>query len=154
MNKTIADAAPKSSFVKSDLFIFIRPFGKNCKLYLNYSKNTVASQGQSVRRAVTGSFIDAMTAGIRPPITDVIMQTVTSMRVSKGFMTATLSSSVSVLSMAFVGISESAERIIPIMPEKMPIINVSALKTLQISLFLAPRALKIPISLVLSITEE
>lgn len=42
---------------------------------------------------------------------------------------------------------------IPMNPLHKPIINVSALKTRVMSFFLAPKALKIPISLVLSNTE-
>ena len=40
----------------------------------------------------------------------------------------------------------------PIMPDTNPIIQVSALNTLEISLLRAPKLLKIPISLVLSKT--
>ena len=52
-----------------------------------------------------------------------------------------------------VGINRSKVIPIPISPDNKPIINVSALNTLEISFFDAPIALKIPISYVLSNTE-
>ena len=53
----------------------------------------------------------------------------------------------------FIGIVQIPENNTPIKPAIKPIIKVSAVKTLFISLLLAPTALKIPISLILSNTE-
>ena len=53
----------------------------------------------------------------------------------------------------FIGIFNKIVIVIPSNPEIKPMINVSALKTLEISFFLAPMALKIPISFVLSKTQ-
>ena len=52
-----------------------------------------------------------------------------------------------------IGILRSSVTPIPMTPAVKPIINVSALKTRETSFLLAPIALKIPISFVLSNTE-
>ena len=53
----------------------------------------------------------------------------------------------------FIGIFSSTVMPMPSAPETKPTIKVSALNTLEISLFDAPIALRIPISFVLSSTE-
>ena len=52
-----------------------------------------------------------------------------------------------------VGIIKILAIAIPSIPENIPIINVSALNTRFMSFFLAPSALNIPISYVLSKTD-
>ena len=52
-----------------------------------------------------------------------------------------------------VGIIKILAIAIPSIPENIPIINVSALNTRFMSFFLAPSALNIPISFVLSKTD-
>ena len=52
-----------------------------------------------------------------------------------------------------IGIFKITVNNIPIIPERRPIIKVSALNTLDTSFFLEPKLLKTPISLVRSITD-
>ena len=62
---------------------------------------------------------------------------------------AILDISVTFLIIMFIGIFRITVTRIPIIPEQDPTINVSALKTREISFLLAPIALKIPIYFVL-----
>ena len=70
-----------------------------------------------------------------------------------GFNCATFGKSVRLSITWLIGIVNNHAIPIANSPEHIPIIKVSALKTLVISFFLAPIALKIPISFVLSKTD-
>ena len=107
----------------------------------------------SVLNASTGSFLLATIAGINPPINVRIKLTIINNKAWYGFIRATFSKSVNSSKIALAGISKSLAIIIPNNPDVSPIINVSALNTRVTSFLRAPKALNIPISLVLSKTD-
>ena len=107
----------------------------------------------SERKATTGSFLLAYLDGISPDIivnpTDMIIKVIPPAIGNEAtfFMPDKFSM------MMFIGMFSKMVMIIPNVPDINPIMNVSALNTLETSFFLAPIALKIPISLVLSRTD-
>ena len=107
----------------------------------------------SLLSAITGSFLAASLDGIRPPINvsmTLMMTSITPPFQGSADTPATLMKlSITLL----IGILISTVTPIPMSPEKRPMINVSALNTLEISFFEAPMLRRIPISLVLSRTE-
>lgn len=107
----------------------------------------------SVRKAVTGSFRDALLAGISPEISVRQMLTAIRIRQCKGFNDAIPLTPAREAIIALTGKVSIPATTTPTSPAKNPIINVSALKTLAISFFLAPMARRIPISLVRSMTD-
>ena len=108
----------------------------------------------SLLRATTGSCFAAFLDGIKPPIkVNIILNIISISDAVIEILALILEFSVSLWITAFmIGINV---KVIPIPkhPDKRPIINVSALNIDDIFLLDAPIALKIPISLVLSITE-
>ena len=107
----------------------------------------------SVLRATTGSFLLAYLDGINPDITVKIMLIKTNIIAEFIGKVATLFIPAKLFIIIFIGIFRSKVITIPNVPDISPIINVSALNTRDISFFLAPIALKIPISFVLSKTD-
>lgn len=107
----------------------------------------------SLLSAITGSFLAASLDGISPPINvsmTLIMTNITPPFQGSDDTPATLMKlSITLL----IGMLISIVTPIPMSPEKRPIINVSALNTLEISFFEAPMLRRIPISFVLSSTE-
>ena len=102
---------------------------------------------------ITGSFLDAILDGIKPAIIVSNILIITST-------IAPLNGNLAILDIPtidfiriLIGIFSKIVVPIPNNPDINPIINVSALNTLDISFLLAPIALSIPISLVLSSTD-
>ena len=107
----------------------------------------------SVLNAITGSFLLAIFAGINPAIIVNIILIATSMIPATAGNDTFISTPVRLNIILFIGIVNNTVIPIPINPEINPIMNVSALNTLDISFLDAPIALNIPISFVLSNTD-
>ena len=108
----------------------------------------------SVRNASTGSFFAALREGINPPITVIMILIKINTPADSSGNTAPKSSILDTVWMTLlIGISSNHVMPIPMIPEKIPMMNVSALNNCEIFLFDAPSARRIPISFVLSITE-
>lgn len=107
----------------------------------------------SVRRASTGSFFDAIRAGIKPAINvRTTLITINAILLTNGN-DARPDTPVKALSMALIGSVNNKAINIPNTPATNPIMVVSALNTFDTSRLLAPTERNTPISLVLSITE-
>ena len=87
--------------------------------------------------------------GIKPPIKVITKLIIIKIIICLKLKIATLESEVTFFIIILTGIINTFVTIIPNIPEDIPIIKFSALNTLDISFFLAPKLLKIPISLVL-----
>jgi hypothetical protein len=107
----------------------------------------------SLRKAITGSFFDAIRAGINPAINvRSILIRIKIMAPWVGRM-ATLERSVRDRIIAFMGKRSKMVVPMPKRPAAKPMVSVSALNTLEMSLLEAPMERSTPISLVLSKTE-
>ena len=95
----------------------------------------------------------AILAGIKPPIIVKITLRITKTNPATNGTDVVIITPVNAKIILFIGNVRSTVMPIPITPAISPTIKVSALKTLDISFFDAPIALKIPISFVLSSTE-
>ena len=107
----------------------------------------------SLLRASTGSFLLANLDGINPPIMVNITLIITNVIAPLIGSVDTFFIPDKFLIIIFIGIFNIIVIMIPNNPAISPIMNVSALNTLYMSFFLAPIALNIPISLVLSNTD-
>ena len=102
--------------------------------------------------AITGSFLEAILDGINPPISvNTVLIIIKINALTKGS-TADTDTPVIFFIPIFIPIFNMQVIIVHNTPENNPIINVSALNTLDMSFFYAPIALNIPISLVRSNT--
>ena len=110
-------------------------------------------QNYSVLSAITGSFLEAILAGINPPIKVKVILIIISIIACIGFRLATPSSLDKLYIILLIGTIKILAITIPKIPLNKPIINVSALNTRVISFLRAPIAHKIPISLVRSSTD-
>ena len=114
---------------------------------------TLSRFDYSERNAITGSFLDAIFAGISPAV--IVRKTLIKIRMTApliGKLASPLTpDKFSIIE--FAGMISNAEIPIPNSPAVNPMIAVSALNTLEISFLEAPILLKIPISFVLSRTE-
>ena len=110
-------------------------------------------QSYSLLSAMTGSFLDATLAGIRPATS--VRRTLIAINMTAPChgSEATPEIPVSCLMTILIGISRSNVMRIPSEPDTRPTIIVSALNTLETSRLEAPILLNIPISLVLSRTD-
>ena len=88
-----------------------------------------------------------------PPISVKVILIIINITACNGFRLATPFKSVRLYSIMFAGIVSNKAIATPISPDVIPIINVSALNTLVMSFFLAPRLLSTPIYFVLSSTD-
>ena len=107
----------------------------------------------SVLKATTGSLLAAILLGNNPAIN---VSSVDNTIKNKALVTgsdANPGTSIKFSTIRLIGIFNKNETIIPNIPAVNPISKVSALKILDISFFLAPKLLIIPISLVLSTTD-
>ena len=95
----------------------------------------------------------AILDGIKPAIIVSVILIITKMIAPLTGNIAILEMFANSLIIMLIGIFNSRVTSIPNTPEIKPSINVSALNTLDISFLLAPIALKIPISFVLSNTD-
>ena len=103
---------------------------------------------------MTGSFLDAICEGINPDMKDRIIEMTIN---TKAVITSSLTNPgipVKLTKIIFKGMLTNAVNKTPSEPAQKPRVIVSALNKVKISLFEAPKLLKIPISLVLSITES
>ena len=117
----------------------------NCDAFINLF--------YSLLNASTGSFLLAIFAGISPASIVKPKLINTSMVACVTETVACIATPDSAYIMLFIGSVNSKVIPTPIIPDIKPIMNVSALNTLEISFFDAPIALNIPISFVLSNTE-
>ena len=108
----------------------------------------------SVLRATTGSFFDAIRAGISPAsnVNPILIST-SAIPPPTGSTAAILEMPESARRIRLMGMQKSSVTMIPISQAENPMISVSALKTRETSRFDAPIARRIPISLVRSSTE-
>lgn len=107
----------------------------------------------SVLKALTGSLLLAILAGISPAIIvrNILIKT-NIIPACQGKKASTFTPVTDII-ILLIGIVSNTVTPIPISPDTKPVMKVSALNTLEISFLDAPIALKIPISFVLSNTE-